>query len=77
MLSFTLVVLVLLQLSTHTPSHISHGTGTIMTQYETGRTEIRLGPFYFCIWVSTFLVEDSPIEGTLTSTHLVAYLPSH
>jgi hypothetical protein len=44
--------------------YISHGTDTIMTQYDTGRTEIPFGPFDVCIWVSPFLVQDSPIEGT-------------
>jgi hypothetical protein len=44
--------------------YISHGTDTIMTQYNTGRTEIPFGPFDVCIWVSPFLVQDSPIEGT-------------
>jgi hypothetical protein len=52
-------------LSTHVPSHISHGTDTIMTRYDTGRTEIPFGPVDVCIWVSPFLVQDSPIEGTL------------
>jgi hypothetical protein len=51
-------------LSTHTPSHLSYGTDTVMTQYDTGRTEIPFGPFDVCIWVSPFLVQDSPIEGT-------------
>jgi hypothetical protein len=44
--------------------YISHGTDSIMTQYDTGRTEIPFGPFDVCIWVSSFLVQDSPIEGT-------------
>jgi hypothetical protein len=44
--------------------YISHGTDTIMTQYDTGRTELPFGPFDVCIWVSPFLVQDSPIEGT-------------
>jgi hypothetical protein len=44
--------------------YISHGTDTIMTQYDTGRTEIPFGPFDVCIWTSPFLVQDSPIEGT-------------
>jgi hypothetical protein len=44
--------------------YISHGTDTIMSQYDTGRTEIPFGPFDVCIWVSPFLVQDSPIEGT-------------
>jgi hypothetical protein len=44
--------------------YISHGTDTIMTQYDTGRTEIPFGPFDVCIWVSPFLVQDSPIGGT-------------
>jgi hypothetical protein len=35
-----------------------------MTQYDTGGTEIRFGPFDVCIWVSPFLVQDSPIDGT-------------
>jgi hypothetical protein len=35
-----------------------------MTQYDTGTTEIPFGPFDVCIWVSHFLVQDSPIEGT-------------
>jgi hypothetical protein len=43
---------------------ISHGTDTIMTQYDTCRTEIPFGPFDVCIWVSPILVQDSPIEGT-------------
>jgi hypothetical protein len=46
------------------PSLISHGTDTIMTQYDTDRTEIPFGPFDVCNWVSPFLVQDSPIEGT-------------
>jgi hypothetical protein len=46
------------------PSHMSHGTDTIMTRYDTGRTEIPFGPFDVCIWVSPFLVQDNPIEGT-------------
>jgi hypothetical protein len=46
------------------PSHISHGTDNIMTRYDTGRTEIPFGSFDVCIWVSPFLVQDSPIEGT-------------
>jgi hypothetical protein len=46
------------------PSHISHGTDTILTRYDTGRTEIAFGPFDVCIWVSPFLGQDSPIEGT-------------
>jgi hypothetical protein len=46
------------------PSHISHSTDTILTPYDTGRTEIPFGPFNVCIWVSPFLVHDSPIEGT-------------
>jgi hypothetical protein len=37
---------------------ISHGTDTIMTQHDTGRTEIPFGPFDVCIWVS-FLVSFS------------------
>jgi hypothetical protein len=44
--------------------YISHGTDTIVTQYDTGRTEIPFRPFDVCIWVSPFLVQDSPIEGT-------------
>jgi Integrase zinc binding domain len=44
--------------------YISRGTDTIMTQYDTGRTEIPFGPFDVCIWVSPVLVQDSPIEGT-------------
>jgi hypothetical protein len=44
--------------------YIIHGTDTIMTQYDTGRTEIPFGRFDVCIWVSPFLVQDSPIEGT-------------
>jgi hypothetical protein len=44
--------------------YISHGTDTITTQYDTGRTGIPFGPFDVCIWVSPFLVPDSPIEGT-------------
>jgi hypothetical protein len=44
--------------------YISHGTDTIMTQYDAGRTEIPLGPLDVCIWVSPFLAQDSPIEGT-------------
>jgi hypothetical protein len=44
--------------------YISHGTDTIMTQYDTGRTEIPFGHFDVCIWVSPFLVQDSPIVGT-------------
>jgi hypothetical protein len=48
-----------------------------MTQYDTARTEIPFGPFDVCISVIPFLVQDSPIEGTLTSAHPVAYLPSH
>jgi hypothetical protein len=46
------------------PSHISHSTDTILTRYDTGRTEIPFLPFDVCIWVSPFLVHDSPIEGT-------------
>jgi hypothetical protein len=46
------------------PSHISRGTDTIMIRYGTGRTEIPFGPFDVCFWVSPFLVQDSPIEGT-------------
>jgi hypothetical protein len=59
--------------------YISHGTDTIMTQNDTGRTEIPFGPFDVCIWMSPFLVQDSQIEGTPhhTSAHSVAYLPSH
>jgi hypothetical protein len=45
--------------------YISHGTDTIMTQYDTDRTKISFGPFDVCILVSPFLVQDSPIEGTL------------
>jgi hypothetical protein len=37
--------------------YMSHGTDTIMTQYDTGRTEIPFGPFNVCIWVSPFLVQ--------------------
>jgi hypothetical protein len=44
--------------------YISHGTDTIMTHYDTGSTEIPFGAFDVCIWVSPFLVQDSPIEGT-------------
>jgi hypothetical protein len=44
--------------------YISRGTDTIMTQYDTGRTEIPFGPFDVCIWVSHFLVQDSRIEDT-------------
>jgi hypothetical protein len=44
--------------------YISHGTDTIMTQYDTGRTKISFGPFDVCIWVSPSLDQDSPIEGT-------------
>jgi hypothetical protein len=44
--------------------YIGHGNDTIMTQYDTGRTEIPFGHFDVCIWVSPFLVRDSPIEGT-------------
>jgi hypothetical protein len=36
--------------------YISHGTDTVMTQYDTGRTKIPFGPFDVCIWVSPFLV---------------------
>jgi hypothetical protein len=43
---------------------MSHGIDTIMTHYETGRTEIPFGPFDVCIWASPFLVQDSPVEGT-------------
>jgi hypothetical protein len=32
--------------------YISHGTDTIMKQYDTGRTEIPFGPFGVFIWVS-------------------------
>jgi hypothetical protein len=42
----------------------SHLTDTIMTQYDTCRTETPFGPFDVCIWMSSFLVQDSPIEGT-------------
>jgi hypothetical protein len=35
-----------------------------MTQYDTGGTKIPFGPFDVRIWVSPFLVQDSPIEGT-------------
>jgi hypothetical protein len=52
-------------LSTHTSSlYKRHGTETIMTRYDTGRTKIPFGPFDVCISVSLFLVQDSPIEGT-------------
>jgi hypothetical protein len=44
--------------------YISHGTNTIMIQYDTGRTEIPFGLFDVCIWVSPFLAHGSPIEGT-------------
>jgi hypothetical protein len=44
--------------------YISHGTDNIMTQYDTSRTEIPFGPFDVSIWVSLFLVQDSPKEGT-------------
>jgi hypothetical protein len=44
--------------------YISHGTDTIMTQYDTCRTEIPFGHFDVCIWVSHFLVQDASIEGT-------------
>jgi hypothetical protein len=45
--------------------YISHGTDTILTRYDTGRTEIPFGPFDVCIWVSPVLVRDSSIEDTL------------
>jgi hypothetical protein len=44
--------------------YVSHGTDTITTQYDTGRTEIPFGTFDVCIWVSPILVQDSPIEDT-------------
>jgi hypothetical protein len=44
--------------------YVSHGTDNIMTQHDTGRTEILFGLFNICIWVSPFLVHDSPIEDT-------------
>jgi hypothetical protein len=44
--------------------YISHGTDTIMKRYATERTEIPFGPFDVCIWVSSFLIQDSPVEGT-------------
>jgi hypothetical protein len=56
-------------------SHISHGTENILIQYDTGRTEIPFGPFDVCIWVSPFLVQGSPIKGTLTSACSVAFYP--
>jgi hypothetical protein len=43
---------------------ISHGTDTIMTRYDTGRTKIPFGPLDVCIWVSPFLAQDSALEGT-------------
>jgi hypothetical protein len=55
--------------------YISHGTDTIMTEYDTGRTKIPFGPFDVCIWVSHFLVQDSPIEVPLIRAHPAAYLP--
>jgi hypothetical protein len=42
----------------------SHGTDTIMTQWDTGRTKLPFGTFDVCNWVSPFLFQDSPIEGT-------------
>jgi hypothetical protein len=48
--------------STHTPSHISHGTDSIMAQYDTGRTESNSALRYH-IWVSLFLIQNYPIEG--------------
>jgi hypothetical protein len=44
--------------------YIRHNTDTIMTQYDTGRTETPFRPFDVCIWMSPFLIQDSPIEGT-------------
>jgi hypothetical protein len=44
--------------------YIIHGTDTIMTQYDTSRIKVPFGLFDVCIWVSHFLVQDSPIEGT-------------
>jgi hypothetical protein len=44
--------------------YISHGTDPIITRYDTGRTEIPFSPFDFCICVSHFLLQNSPIEGT-------------
>jgi hypothetical protein len=35
-----------------------------MTRYDTGRTEIPFGPFDVCIWVSPFIIQNSPIDGT-------------
>jgi hypothetical protein len=41
-----------------------NSTDSIMTRYDTGRTEIPFGPFDVCNWVSPFLIQDSPIKGT-------------
>jgi hypothetical protein len=43
---------------------ISHGTDSIMAQYDAGRTKVPFWPFDVCTWASPFLVQDSPIEGT-------------
>jgi hypothetical protein len=51
-------------LPTHASVSLSDGTYNIMTRYDTGSTKIPFGPLYVCIWVSLFLVQDSPIDGT-------------
>jgi hypothetical protein len=43
--------------------YIIHGTDKIMTQYDTGRTEIPFGPFDVCIWES-FSRPGLPNKGT-------------
>jgi hypothetical protein len=48
----------------NTSPYISHGTDTMMTQYDTGGTENSLAPFDVRLWVNHFLIPDSPIEGT-------------
>jgi hypothetical protein len=42
-----------------------HGTDTIKTRYDTGRTDNIFWPFDVCIRVSPFLIQNSPIKGRI------------
>jgi hypothetical protein len=57
--------------------YITHGTETIMTLYDSGRTEFSFGPSDVCIWVSPFSSGTPQSKVPLTSAHSVAYLPGH